>query len=133
MRVGSGKYHAAAAARRPPTSTSSWSEVISPSLPPHSPRPGERGSRHLRRAYSANHSLFSRPGGVRWEKRAGVMRGPLPLDQLRLVLIDQGVRHQILPLGLLLGGVGGLSGDGLHLLRHPFGSEALVLRLLLDL
>src|SRR4051794_16052991 len=47
-------------------------------LPPHSPRPGEGNAILTVLAFS----LFSRSGGVRWEKRAGVMRvlggGPPP-------------------------------------------------------
>ena len=41
-------------------------------LPPHSPQPGEGNVVGAFLPFS----LFSRSGGVRWEKRAGVMRGP---------------------------------------------------------
>jgi len=61
------------------TSYAPLGRVLTPPAPLSQPPPrltGERGEKQEAASciFKANHSLFSRLGGGRWEKRAGVMR-----------------------------------------------------------
>ena len=60
------------------TSHAPSGRALTPPAPLSQPPPrltGERGEKQAASCiYKANHSLFSRLGGGRWEKRVGVMR-----------------------------------------------------------